>query len=376
MTKEHIIYSKRISIVILTHNRTKYVRQLFKSLYRELRSFGGLVEVIIVDDSRPKESTVIAQMCNKYKYKFYFFKSSISAKRNFGIEKCSNDVILFIDSDCEITPGLLHEHIVSYSQENIGGVLGLTNFIGRKNWVWRVIEKTPFAIAFSFAKRMDYALWGSCANISFRKDVIEKVGRFRTEFPFDFSGEDVDIGLRINDSGYKIKCNPKAIVNHHREPWSNFLKFGKKTFRWGRADFHILKYHPELSNLEFPKFVTIFLLIFALFVSGIYTSIGKEIGRLLIIWILFVPLIEALIRSYKTKEKATAFLFVYLAVWLTLIFEIGALFESLKNGSFSMLCKKISYGSGQLIFEWESKVLQSWSFIIGFFIALFLILMR
>lgn len=373
--KKQMAYSKKISIVILTHTRTKYVEQLFKSLYRELKSFDGIAEVIVVDDSRTKESTAIAKICNEYKYKFFFFKGSISAKRNFGIEKCSNDVILFIDSDCEVTPGLLHEHIVSYSQENIGSVLGLTNFIGRENWVWKVIDKTPFTIAFSFAKRMDYAPWGPCTNISFRKDIIEKVSRFRTEFPFDFSAEDVDIGLRINKLGYKIKCNPKAIINHYREPWSNFLKFGKKIFRWGRADFHILNHHPELSNLEFPKLVTVLLLILALFVIGIFISIGKEIGKLLIIWILCVPLIETLLRSYKAKEKATAFLFAYLSIWLTFIFELGALFESLKNGSLSMLYKKISYGPGQLIFEWKSKILQNWSFIIGLFIALFLLLM-
>lgn len=374
MEKDQVTCLKRISIIILTHDRVKYIERLFSTLSNELESFGSPAETIIIDDSGSDETASIATMCEKYKYRFYFFKGSISAKRNFGIQTCSYDVILFIDSDCEVTPGLLYEHISGYAQNNIGGVLGLTNFTGKQNWVWKVVKRTSFPVGFSFAKKMDYAPWGPCTNISFRKDVIEKTGGFRTEFPFDFSGEDVDIGLRINELGYKIKCNPKAIINHHRQTWSNFLKLSRKIFRWGRTDFHILKHHPKLSSLEFPRFSTISLLVVILFVSCKLMGISWEISKFLIIWMLCVPFIEALLRSYRSKKKISDFLFTYLSLWLTFIFELGTIFESLKNRSFLMLYKKLLYGPSQLIFEWEEKVRQSWSFIIGFLIILLLLL--
>jgi glycosyltransferase involved in cell wall biosynthesis len=365
---------KGISIVILTHNRIKYVEQLFSSLYKELKSFSSPAEVIIVDDSDSDRRTLISKMCEVYKYKFYFFSGSISAKRNFGIQRCSYDVILFIDSDCEVVSGLLYEHISGYTQDNIGGILGLTNFIGKENWFWRAIEKTTFHIAFSFAKRMDYALWGPCTNISFRKDVIEKVGGFKTKYPFDFSGEDVDIGLRINELGYKIKCNSNAIVNHSRETWSNFGKFCRKIFRWGRTDFHILKEHPYLSNIEFPKFTTISLLLFVSSMVSMLTGFGWRVAELLAIWLLFVPIIEAFLKSYKSKFAD--FLPNCLSFGLISIFELGAMLESLKNGSFSMLYKKIVYGKGQLIFEWDSKVVQNWSYVLALIIFLFALLLK
>jgi len=363
------IFSKGISVVILTQNRSGYVQRLFRSLHSELESSGVSAEIIVIDDSKIEESILIVEMCRKYGYKFHFFKGSISEKRNYGIKMTNFPIILFVDSDCEVALGVIKEHIRPYTGNNIGSVLGLTNFKGKKNWVWKVIERTSFHIAFSFAKRMNYAIWGPCTNISFRKDVIEKVGGFRTKFPFDFSGEDVDIGLRINESGYKIKCNPNAVVNHNRETWSNFWSFSKKIFRWGRTDFHILKMHPHLSTVEFPKFTVISLLLFILSIFCELIGIGWKMTEFFIMWLLFVPVMEALSKSYRSKKIAD-FLLNYASLWLIYIFEIGAIFESLKNCSLSMVYKKILYGQGQLIFEWDQKILQSWSFIVALLILL------
>lgn len=362
-----------ISIVILTQNRITYVKRLLSTLHDELESFSDPGEVIVIDNSEPEEKELIAKMCRENKYKFHFFKGSISEARNYGIKLAEFPIVIFIDSDCEIVRGLLREHVTSYTQEDIGGVLGLTNFIGKENWVWKAIEKTPFDIAFSFAKRMDYAPWGPCTNISFRKDVIEKIGGFRTDFPFDFSGEDVDIGLRINKLGYKIKCNPRALVDHSRETWSSFMSFCKKIFRWGRTDFHILKQHPYLSTIEFPKFTTILLFILALSVVFKLMGVGWRMNELLLTWILYVPIIEALLRSYDSKKKITDFVLNYFSFWLVFTFELGAILESLKNCSLSMLYKKILYGQGQLIYEWKQRVLQGWSFVIALIIFLFML---
>ena len=363
---------EELSIVIPTRNRIECVQRLFTSLNKELKFFNDTVEVIIIDNSDPENSSLIADMCKKYGYKFQFLGSSISEARNYGVKIARFPIILFIDSDCELASNVLQEHLQSYTSEDIGGVLGLTNFTGKKNWVWRAIEKTSFLVAFSFANRMEYALWGPCTNISFRKDVIEKVGGFKTEFPFDYSGEDVDIGLRINEFGFKIKCNPNAVVNHTRETWSNFWNFCKKIFRWGRTDFHILKNHPQLSGIEFPKFSTIFFLLFFLCLIFNIFGLGWKIAEVLIIWLLCTPFLEAFLRSRKFID----FVLNYLSFWFTFIFDIGAIFESIRNHSLSMFYRKIVYGKGQLIFEWNIKVMQSWSNVLTLIILLFVILLR
>jgi len=361
-----------VSIVIPTRNRIDYVQCLFNSLHSELRTFDGLAEVIIIDNSDPEDSRLIADLCEKYGYKFRFLGGSISESRNYGVEIAKYPIILFIDSDCEVTPGIIQEHLQSYTEKDIGGVLGLTNFTGKKNWIWRAIEKTSFLIAFSFAKRMEHALWGPCTNISFRKDVLNKAGGFRTEFPFDFSGEDVDIGLRINELGYKIKCNPNAVVNHARETWSNLWGFCKKIFRWGRTDFHILKNHPQLSDIDFPKFSTVLLFLSILSIIFNIIGYGWKMVELLMIWLLCTPIIESFLRSCKTT--LTDFFSYYLSFWFIFIFELGAIFESLRNRCLSMLHRKIVYGKGQLVFEWDNRVIKSWSYTLTLIVFLFVLL--
>jgi glycosyltransferase involved in cell wall biosynthesis len=362
-----------ISIVIPTRNRVEYVQRLFTSLYNELKTFDGPAEVIIIDSSDSNNSKLIAAMCEKYGYNFRFLGGSISESRNYGVRVAKYPIVLFIDSDCEVVPGILREHLQSYAGEEIGGVLGSTNFVGKRNWVWRAIEKTPFLTAFSFAKRMDYTLWGPCTNISFRKEVIEKIGGFETKFPFDRSGEDVDVGLRVNELGYKIRCNPNAVVNHACETWCNFWDFCKKIFRWGRTDFHILKKHPYLSCIDFPKFSTILLFVFIFVIIFRLIGFDWRIAEVLLNWILCVPLTEAFFKSYTSKFRD--FLSNYLSFWLVLIFELGTIFESLINGSLLMLYGKIVYGKGQLIFEWNHKVTRCWSYAITSIMFLFALLL-
>lgn len=353
---------KGVSIVIPTRNRVGYVQRLFISLYDELKTFEGVAEVIVIDNSDPTESAKIANMCKEYAYIFKALEANISEARNYGVNAAKYPIILFIDSDCEVMQGLLQRHVSSYIEEDIGGILGLTNFTGKENWLWKAIEKTPFHIAFSFAARMDYVLWGPCTNISFRKDVLEEVGGFKTKFPFDYSGEDVDIGLRVNELGYKIKCDSSAVVSHGREPWSNFGSFCKKVFRWGRTDFHLLRNHSHLSSIEFPRYSTILLILFVCSLIFQLTGLIWRMSELLLVWILCTPIIEVMLSTHKSKFNN--FFSNYISFWLIFIFELGAMFESIRNGSLSMLNKKIVYGNGQLIFEWDQKVVQCWSYII------------
>jgi cellulose synthase/poly-beta-1,6-N-acetylglucosamine synthase-like glycosyltransferase len=235
------------------------------------------------------------------------------------------------------------------------------------------VEKTSFHIPFSFAQRMDYAPWGPCSNISFRKAVLLKVGKFRTDHLFDFSGEDVDIGLRINKLGYKIKCNPRAIVYHNKETWSHPIALCRKIFRWGRTSFHILTQHSYLSANDFPKFTTISL--FIAFLATLYGAVTMQWKLMwgLVMWLLCVPVIDAFLRSLCSKGKVSDFVFNYCSFWLIFLYELGSVYESIKNRSLLMLYKRHFYGPGQLLFEWQNRLVQNWSFIISM-IILFLLL--
>jgi glycosyltransferase involved in cell wall biosynthesis len=117
-----------ISVVVPTKGRIEYLEQLFISLQVAKTRITGSVQIIIVDDSPEKEGNLIRTLCENHGVEYYYYHGSVSDKRNFGVSQADFPLILFIDSDCWVHPDVLEEHLKSYTDANIGGCLGITEF--------------------------------------------------------------------------------------------------------------------------------------------------------------------------------------------------------------------------------------------------------
>lgn len=365
------------SVVIPTQGRSNLIEKLLISLQRAITQSKVVVEVIIVDDSPPAERDKIKSLCLQYSASYLSGPPNVREKRNCGIEKSKGEIILFIDSDCEVSQNIFEEHLKLYDKADAAGVLGITEFTGKETITWKIVSRTMFLDSFSFAKTLnkitDSAPWGTCTNLSFRKEVLEDVGKFDTTFPFRLGGDDTELGVRINEAGYKIKMNPDAVVFHTRETWSKLSALIERAFRWGRADFHILKRHPQLGHVAFPNFFTTLLFIALASLAYILTDHSDIAVIIIITWIISVLLVEAIIKVIRAGEKPSFVFFELVATLLNLVFDAGTVFESLRRGSISMLYKKIIYTPAQLIFEWESEAVRSWSIAIGLLLTLIVV---
>ena len=193
-----------ISIVIATKGRVKLLGDLLESVYTARSNFNGASEVILVDDSSEKDVIEIEAMCKKYDAQRIEFGPSVAEKRNVGARNAKYDIVLFLDSDCIATPNLLNEHYKLYTDDHVGGVAGLLEFVGEDTWFWKSVEKSPFVICFGFPRWMQEVPWTPTANCSVRKEIFEMVGGFDRSFPDKPGGEDVDMGLRITKKGYAV----------------------------------------------------------------------------------------------------------------------------------------------------------------------------
>lgn len=255
-----------MSIVIPTNGRVELVERLLKSLSteREIYSYGQ-VEVIIVNSGSKEDSNNIKSLCEKYNAIFYAGENSVRKKRNLGIMKSKYEIILFLDSDVAAEEGLLKYHAEEYINSNdkqLGGVLGLTEFVGKKTWWWKVVEQTTYLDSFSFAKRFPYNSWTIGNNVSFYKKVLIEVGMFEENFPFPLGGDDLDMTYRITKSGYRIKSCSKAVTLHSTETWNRPKAIYDRTHRWGTMDYTLSKRHPEIFVDCIPKSGVLFLLVF------------------------------------------------------------------------------------------------------------------
>lgn len=207
-----------VSVIIITRNRHKYLEKCLEKVYKqEYEPF----EVVVVDSSDSHESKEVVVQFSKTKY-IYFEdgEDQRPESKNLGIENSRGDIVAFIDDDCEVHKDWLEEILRGYISEEVGGVGGgikqdraflqfdstgvgkISGLDVSTNWgcdLDRIVE-------------VDHLPGG---NMSFRREVIQKVGWFDQNYTGSNASEETDYSVRVRKCGYKLIFNPKACVDHH-----------------------------------------------------------------------------------------------------------------------------------------------------------------
>jgi cellulose synthase/poly-beta-1,6-N-acetylglucosamine synthase-like glycosyltransferase len=237
---------KTVSIIIPVKEVNDYIAE---SLGEINKLDYGLkkVEVIVLPDSP-------SRIKGKFKFKLKVIPTGHiypGEKRDIGIKKSAGEIVAFIDDDVFPKAGWLKTAVNIFgSDKNIGAACGpavtpendsflrkvsgfiYSSFLGGGGYRYRYMpEKARFV--------EDYP---SC-NLLVRRDVLEKVGGFNTEF---WPGEDTVLCLKIvRDLKLKIAYDPDIFVYHHRrEFFSGHIK-QVKSYAMHRGYF--VKRFPETS---------------------------------------------------------------------------------------------------------------------------------
>lgn len=338
-----------ISVVIPTNGRVSLVERLLKSLVSERENYPyGATEVIVVDSSQPDDAEKIRSICSEYEADCYKGENSVRKKRNLGIRMAKYEIILFLDSDVAAKKGLLQYHANGYLKEpekNLGGVLGVTRFVGKKAFWWKVVEQTTYLDSFSFAERFPYHSWTIGNNVSFYKSVLMEVGLFEEKFPYPLGGDDLDLTYRITKSGYLIKSAPKAVTLHSTETWNHFKAIYDRTRRWGSMEYYISRRHPEIFVNCIPKSCILFLLVYL--ICTVISLITKSVQPMWFanLWAVFHYLF---VYIYDCVHGSGGGILSYLLgkgirVWYRLYYEM----EGIKNGDFTCFRKEMSFSLNQ-----------------------------
>ncbi len=108
-----------LSVVVLTKNEEKNIEKCINSVL-----FAD--EIIVIDDySEDKTTEKIKALNNKQIYIFQrHLQDNFSEQRNFALEKCKSEWVLFLDADEEVTNDLKEEiqKTISNVKESIKGI--------------------------------------------------------------------------------------------------------------------------------------------------------------------------------------------------------------------------------------------------------------
>jgi GT2 family glycosyltransferase len=245
-----------LSVIVPTHDGRESMVMRLIDTYTDARHHATLPsELIVVDSATGRLSEDLAAYCTKHQVRYQRGPKPAGTKRNLGVAVAAYDAVLFIDSDCMLTPVTLREHERIFELgEDVGAVTGPTDLEGPITPLWRVLEWSGmYSRCFDHARQYEQVSWGVTANICVRRAAFERINGFDEDIVTPVGGEDVDFGTRLSDAGFLIRTNPHAIVKHAREHVT-VRHVARSMLTYGRADSYLCQQHPERTESYLDPF--------------------------------------------------------------------------------------------------------------------------
>lgn len=210
----------KISISILTYNRSELLRELLSSVCSLNYEW---LEILVVDNC--SEDDTYRMVSEEFPQIIYIrLNSNIGAAgRNFGLQRASGDIIVTLDDDIiGVNEALLTSLSALFSSTP---ALGAVNFKVTDYYTGHICNWAHHrSVAENADKEFDtYEITEGA--VAFRKKALEKAGYYPDYFFLSHEGP--DLALRLMNSGYTvIYSNTVSVMHRHsnlgRRNWLNY----------------------------------------------------------------------------------------------------------------------------------------------------------
>ncbi len=204
-----------ISVIIPSRNRYNYVLNLLNDLEQQKPPAD---EIIVIDQSDEPYADLPC---------IHIVDSGVGPcrARNLGLERCTGDIIVFLDDDIRINSDFIHNLADPILNDGKYVVVGAIcdangNYVNQdhvfwkkdvKSWLLAITANPDFP-----GNGLTLSFPSGCAAI--HRSVYERIGGFDPFFDPNGAGEDREYGLRIFHAGYSILYEGKACVRHLGAP--------------------------------------------------------------------------------------------------------------------------------------------------------------
>lgn len=219
----------KISIIICTWNREKSLKRTLDSIKAMSVPKDLPWELIIVDNNSTDNTKRIVEdfkknTCLNVIYAFQE-KQGLAFARNLGIQKAKGEIIAFIDDDVIVDRNWLigiYEAFKTYNPAIMGGRVHIQVELPIPRWFSKAVSDPLGGFDrgdnIIIADDQYNGLIGIGANISFKKDVFDRVGLFKENLGRKSNtldmGEETELYWRIKRCGERCIYYPFAVVYH------------------------------------------------------------------------------------------------------------------------------------------------------------------
>jgi glycosyltransferase involved in cell wall biosynthesis len=205
------------SLILATVDRSQELQAVIDSLIRQSsRDF----ELIVVDqnpDDRVVAPLQPARDAGIVVHHLRAAKRGLAHARNVGLDRARGHVVAFPDDDCWYEPDVLAQvRQAMQADPSYGGIVcrwaELEDYLG--------IRRSREALDFE-AFRNFRGGRASSISLFFRRDIVEKVGRFDARLGVGAwygASEETDLVMRILGSGTHLEYIPSIVVHHKFPP--------------------------------------------------------------------------------------------------------------------------------------------------------------
>lgn len=195
-----------VAVCIPAHGEPAGLRRLLASLDRVDYPNGSLQRVVCIDGpdrdleeiARASGATVVTLAVNSGSY----------AARNAAIDAIDADiaVVLFTDTDCEVSPGWIRAHLRALATaDGSGGAVHFQTAVPPRPAEW--VDASRHLRQQHFVDNLGFA---ATCNLAARRSVVDQL-RFDATLR---SGGDFDFGQRLRTTGHSLVYTPDAVVLH------------------------------------------------------------------------------------------------------------------------------------------------------------------
>lgn len=206
----------RISVVIPAYRRRDLLRKTLLALFQQDLD-GQEYEVIVVDSSPDDQNvSLVRELVSQAPCSLRCLTKKPEGpgpSRNLGFQNARGQLIAFLDSDCEASPGWLRHGQAAF-QEGIGLVQGRT----------RPDPSVRRGIFSHYLVVEQESFFYETGNIFYRREALESSGGFPADLTptadTPLGGEDTQVAWSVIRQGWKTRFCAEALVNHAVVPVS------------------------------------------------------------------------------------------------------------------------------------------------------------
>lgn len=209
------IQTPAISVVVPAFNAAGHLKRCLEAVFSSNDLFH---ECIVVDDGSTDESTSIAQQAGARVLHVADGPLGPAHARNRGVQAARGAIVFFVDADVVLAPGALWRVVKLFQQQpDLAAVFGsydarpaASGVISQyRNLLHHFVHQNGNSVASTF--------WAGCGAI--RRSIFEEIGGFDDKRFLRPSIEDIELGYRLRNAGYRVMLD-KGLQGTHLKHWS------------------------------------------------------------------------------------------------------------------------------------------------------------